>query len=142
MSSSSRPLHLAVYGTLMRPFGVQERLGIADQLAYEGPCAFYGLLYDLGAFPGAVPDDEQVVRGELFRILDPRAMPKLDRLENYDPEHEGGSQYLRRTLTLKDPAGQQAWVYWYNGPLEEATRVPSGSWIEHIESRSRSDPDA
>jgi gamma-glutamylcyclotransferase (GGCT)/AIG2-like uncharacterized protein YtfP len=138
MSASARPRHIAVYGTLMRPFGAQERLGIADQLAYEGPCAFRGILYDLGAYPGAVPDEEQVVQGELFRILDPRAMPAMDRLENYDPEHEEESQYLRRPLSLVEPAGQQAWIYWYNGPVEQGARVPSGSWVEHIENRSRS----
>lgn len=140
MTDTFRPLHIAVYGTLMRPFDAQERLGIADQLAYEGPCRFEGVLYDLGAFPGAVPGDE-VVQGELFRILDPRAMPKMDRLEGYDPAHEEGSQYLRRAIDLVGPEGKRAWVYWYNGPVEEGARVPSGSWIEHLKNRSGGGPD-
>jgi gamma-glutamylcyclotransferase (GGCT)/AIG2-like uncharacterized protein YtfP len=139
-SDSARPLHVAVYGTLMRPFDAQARLGIADQLAFEGPCRFEGALYDLGAFPGAVPDGNDVIDGELFRILDPRAMPKMDRLEHYDPDDEDGSTYVRRVVDLVAPEGQQAWIYWYNAPVDEGRRVPSGSWIEHLEGRSGRGP--
>ena len=136
MPDPARPLYVAVYGTLMRPFDAQARLGIADQLRFEGPCQFTGTLYDLGAFPGAVPTGDDRIRGELFRILDPRAMPKMDRLEQYDPDDEDGSQYVRRVVTLAAPEGQQAWIYWYNEPVDAGDRVTSGSWTEYLEKRS------
>ncbi len=118
---------LATYGTLMQGFGAQERLGLQDQLTFQGPCRWAGRLYDLGSVPGAVPG-EQVVHGELFRLASASVWTVLDEYEGYDPAAEADSWYVRRRVSLQKPADCTAWVYWYNGDLSGTSPVPSGDW--------------
>ncbi len=134
---------LATYGTLMRPFDAQDDLGIAADLIFVDSCQIPGVLFDLGSFPGAVPagdlpsppDPESpgdpLVRGELFRIADPSVLPVIDAYEGYDPHRPASSLFLRRRIRLREPEGQAAWVYMYNGPVDDATRIPSGDWRTH-----------
>jgi gamma-glutamylcyclotransferase (GGCT)/AIG2-like uncharacterized protein YtfP len=122
---------LAVYGTLMRAFDRREALGVAGALTYRSRCRFAGRLYDLGRFPGAVPGRD-TVRGELFRIEDPDVLRCLDRYEGYDPDREGASLFVRRTVSLEAPE-DTAWVYWYNGDVEDAPRVPAGDWAAYAD---------
>lgn len=127
---ASSPPFLATYGTLLRAAGGPERLGVADQMAFVTECQFEGVLYDLGQFPGAVPGDD-VVKGELFRLRDPRVWTVLDRYEGYDPEREEASLFVRRRLSLEKPADRTAWVYWYNGDPTEHPPIPSGDWAAY-----------
>jgi len=117
---------IATYGTLMRSFGRQEALGVADALTYVSDCRFAGELYDLGRFPGAVPGPGTVY-GELFRLEDPAAQAQLDRYEAYDPDRTAASLFVRRRVSLAKPE-ETAWIYWYNDDPEDAPRVPSGDW--------------
>jgi len=120
MDDSSRLL--ATYGTLMRAGGGVERLGVADRVSVVGACRFEGCLYDLGRFPGAVPGGGTVC-GELLRLSDPEVWAVLDRYEGYDPDDEAASLFVRRRVSLTEPAGRTAWVYWYNDDPGEAPRV-------------------
>jgi len=122
---------LAAYGTLMRAFGRHEALGVADALTFVASCRFEGRLYDLGAYPGAVPGDG-TVRGEVFRLDGPDVWARLDRYEGYDPDHEAASLFVRRRASLGVP-DVTAWVYWYNGDPAGGVRVPSGDWRAYIE---------
>jgi gamma-glutamylcyclotransferase (GGCT)/AIG2-like uncharacterized protein YtfP len=132
----SPPL-LATYGTLMQASGGFERLGVADRVSVVGACRFEGCLYDLGRFPGAVPG-AGVVHGELVRLADAQLWTVLDRYEGYDPDNEAASLFVRRRVSMTEPADQTAWVYWYNGDPGEAPRVPSGDW--HADSRGEDVP--
>lgn len=123
---------LAAYGTLMRPFGRHEELGLADHLSFVSSCRLSGDLYDLGRFPGAVPGDG-VVHGELFRLNSPRAWETMDRYEGYRPDREEASLFVRRRVELRHPPHRSAWVYWYNGAPTEHPRVPSGCWISYVQ---------
>lgn len=125
-------LLLATYGTLMRTFEAQERLGIRQALSFQGACRIEGQLYDLGTVPGAVPG-EQVVHGELFRLASDAVWTVLDEYEGYDPDREADSWYVRRRVPLQAPADCTAWVYWYNGDVSEKPMVPSGDWREYVE---------
>jgi gamma-glutamylcyclotransferase (GGCT)/AIG2-like uncharacterized protein YtfP len=123
---------LAAYGTLRRTFGRQASLGVDDQLSFVTSCWWTGRLYDLGSYPGAVPG-EGTVQGELFRLRDPRAWTVLDRYEGYDPDREAASLFVRRPVPMDEPADEAAWVYWYNGPVGDHERVPSGDWATYVE---------
>ena len=130
---------LATYGTLLRTFGLHDRLGVADALTFVQPCVLPGTLYDLGRYPGARPlsDNETGrIRGELYRMTDRATLAHLDAYEGYDPEDERESLFLRRRVTLLEPAGQGAWVYWYNG-APPGPRVPSGDWAAHVDGDDR-----
>lgn len=116
----------------MRPFGRLEQLDVAGRLSLVGPCRFRGVLYDLGSFPGAVPGDG-VVHGELHQLGDPQVWSVLDRYEGYDEKREDQSLFIRRPVELIEPAGQGAWLYWYNGDVSDPPRVPSGDWAKYVE---------
>lgn len=126
---------LATYGTLMRAFDAQARLGVEEQLSYAGPCEWAGVVYDLGRCPGAVPGPGRV-QGELFRLASPSVWAVLDAYEGYDPDRTAASQFVRRRVELRHPADQTAWVYWFNGDVADVPRVPSGDWASHVQGRT------
>jgi gamma-glutamylcyclotransferase (GGCT)/AIG2-like uncharacterized protein YtfP len=119
---------IAVYGTLLRRFDTQRRLGIASHLHFVGPCQFEGALYNLGDYPGAVPGDGEI-HGELYRMQTPgRVLPVMDRFEGYDPDRNAHSLFVRRLTPLQTPAGETAWVYWFQNEVEPSARISSGRW--------------
>lgn len=130
------PSFLATYGTLMRAFDQHRSLGVDEDLVFVGECRWTGHLYDLGAVPGAVPNEEGILHGELFRVKRDRAWRVIDRYEGYDAAREEASPYVRRRVSLEAPSTRTAWVYWYNGDVDGAPRVPSGDWAAHVQSRT------
>lgn len=136
---------LATYGTLLRPFGMQERLGVAEALSFVSPCVIPGTLYDLGRYPGAVPSsdgDTGRIQGELYRLHDSRTLRRLDAYEGYDPDDEHSSLFVRRRVTLLRPDDRDAWVYWYNAgdalhAAPPGPPVPSGDWVAHVDGEAR-----
>ncbi len=121
---------LVAYGTLMRPFGQLESLGLRSSLAFRSECQFRGELYDLGAFPGAVPG-ASLLHGELFRLEAPDALSVLDNYEGYMPDREEDSLFVRRKVSLLRPTTTRAWVYWYNGDPSDYPKVSSGNWAAY-----------
>ena len=123
---------LFVYGTLRR--GAEDGLGRSPRRMLEreaewlGPARFTGRLFDLGAYPGAVPDPSgrDWVLGELLRLSRPGAA--LDRLDAYEgcPAGARDGEYRRERLWSERLGALWAWVYVYNrsvtGPRRVATR--------------------
>lgn len=120
------------YGTIMTGFSRRPLVGPA---VLEGRGRIRGSLYHFGPHPGVVLDDGGWVHGELYLVPDLAGrLPALDRVEWYDPADEGGSLYVRRTVTahLEDGSTQPAWVYVYNGPPGRGPRVESGDWRAYL----------
>lgn len=134
-ATTQPPLDLLfVYGTLRpdsdHPIG---RL-LADYAERIGPAVVRGAMYDLGAYPAAVPEGagdaalaaarggSREIRGELLRLRDPSLLRTLDLYEGFEFVRE------QRTVELWDGSPVEAWVYVYHGPLDGAPRVASGSW--------------
>jgi gamma-glutamylcyclotransferase (GGCT)/AIG2-like uncharacterized protein YtfP len=75
------------------------------------------------------------VAGELI-YLEPRhyaqTLRGLDALEEYDPDNEPHSVYLRRraTVTLADGSRTAAWIYYWNCPQIVGIRIASGDFRE------------
>jgi gamma-glutamylcyclotransferase (GGCT)/AIG2-like uncharacterized protein YtfP len=123
------------YGTLMTSFNRRLRLGIDSKLKYVGRGSIQAMLFDLGIYPAAVPGDGRVL-GEVFETDDPEAvLTGLDSIEGYQPGDLARSLYTRvlAPVTLDDGQPLQAWVYFYNAPLGQASRIPSGDYIQHLE---------
>ena len=126
------------YGTLMTGFDRRRRAGIDGDLSYVGRGSIAAALFDLGIYPAAVPAPDGRVWGEVYRILDPDAvLTALDEIEGYSPEHPDRSLYLRHEtqVTLQDGARVAAWAYFYNAPLGQAPRIPSGDYLKHVKAR-------
>jgi gamma-glutamylcyclotransferase (GGCT)/AIG2-like uncharacterized protein YtfP len=118
---------LAVYGLLRSGETGFERFGLAGAFAPLGPCVIPGQLYDLGAYPGLIDGEGDVV-GELFEVRDLSVMPALDAFEDYWPEQPDRSRYERVQVQLKTPH-RRAWVYVWRLGLDDARYIESGDWF-------------
>jgi gamma-glutamylcyclotransferase (GGCT)/AIG2-like uncharacterized protein YtfP len=126
------------YGTLMAGFDRRRRAGIDDKLRYVGRGAVHGALFDLGLYPALVPAGEGRVWGEVYEMADPATvLAALDDIEGYRSDDPDRSLYTRAQTdaTLPDGTHAKAWAYFYNAPLGQAQRIPSGDYLEHVKVR-------
>ncbi len=126
--------HFFVYGTLMRGekrFNYPGLEPIRESIREGRVCGAH--LYDLGDFPGMVPseDKESCVYGEVHEFTSfEKAVKILDRLERCNPTDIKKSLFRREEVTaiLDDGTKIRAWAYFYNQPIKNAKRIPSGDW--------------
>ena len=126
------------YGTLMAGFDRRRRAGIDDKLRYIGRGSIQGSLFDLGLYPAAVPAPEGLIWGEVYEMTEPvPVLAALDDIEGYRHDDPDKSLYRRAKagVVLPDGTLAQAWVYFYNAPLGQAARIPSGDYLEHTRVR-------
>jgi gamma-glutamylcyclotransferase (GGCT)/AIG2-like uncharacterized protein YtfP len=136
--------HLFVYGTLSPRHAPPEIAATVRRLRPLGPASIRGRLYDLGEYPGAVPNknSRSVIRGEVFELPgDQSALTSLDHYEEFDPAKPTSSLFVRRTwpVTMDDGTRLRCWVYVYNGDMKSAQPVRSGRYLRRRSTpRSRS----
>ena len=126
------------YGTLMAGFDRRRRAGIDSKLTYVGRGSIHAALFDLGIYPAAVPATEGLVWGEVYAMTDPQVvLTALDDIEGFRPDDPDRSLYTRQHADVRLPDGHvaPAWVYFYNAPLGQAPRIPSGDYLEHVKVR-------
>ncbi|HEX7080270.1 MAG TPA: gamma-glutamylcyclotransferase family protein [Gammaproteobacteria bacterium] len=124
--------HLFVYGSLRPGFGGEMCTVLARHAEHIGEAAFQGRLYLVDWYPGAVPsgDEADTVRGDVFRLREPRALlPLLDRYEGCTPGTAG--EYVRRTarVCLSGGGDIDAWIYLYDRPIDGLERIVSGDFL-------------
>jgi len=135
---------IAVYGSLLRAEGMLTTIGATPHLRFLGPASVPGKLFDLGAYPGLqwTPDASTfTVPGELFEIVDPRVLSILDEYEGCPFGAPTPAPFVRRPVRLIDPP-VIAWVYFYEGPVEDRPRVIGTSWPEYKARRDQSARDS
>src|ERR1035437_4154650 len=94
----------AFYGTLMAGLPARpERPAFEEHMELVGLCRLRAVLYDTGPFPCLVEGDG-VILGELWRVKNVRALKLLDEWEEYQPDDEASSTYLRRIVPLIHPS--------------------------------------
>ena len=126
------------YGTLMTPFNRTAQLRLDQHLVFRGRGTIPAALFDLGIYPAAVPDTDSRVCGEVYEMIDQRAvLDELDELEGYRPGDPATSLYTRELtpVTLDNGVTVDAWAYFYNAPLGRAERIESGDYLEHLKVR-------
>ena len=121
---------LFIYGSLIT--GTPDRRlnrAMKRRLARPRPAAIRARLYDLGAYPGAVPSASGRVRGRLIGIVAPVLLRRLDRYEDYFP-HRPRSSEFRRVITyaicLANRRPVRCWAYFYNGDTAGKAWIRSG----------------
>jgi gamma-glutamylcyclotransferase (GGCT)/AIG2-like uncharacterized protein YtfP len=123
----SQELFLA-YGSLLTGQGGDEEEEARRKLQPLGRFRVKGELYSRGEFPALVPGENQV-EVELFRVEEKSTFRLLDELEHYDPRQRETSLYRRRCIHVSEPA-VDAWIYYWNGPMDGLTRIENGSWTQ------------
>jgi gamma-glutamylcyclotransferase (GGCT)/AIG2-like uncharacterized protein YtfP len=111
---------LFAYGTLMRGFRLHRLLD--GRARFLGRGHVKGRIIDLGSYPGAVPDPDATLHGEIYRVADPSLWAALDSAE--------GAQYHRREVTVRSEDGRDlaADIFWYIGPLDRGVPIPGGDY--------------
>ncbi len=129
---------MVLYGSLMSFFNTQDELGIRDKLKLLGRCELPGRLYNIGAYPGfkSLHENHGSVQAELYQLVDPQVLIKLDEFEDYIPDDVNASLYLRTLVSLKQ-FDIKAWVYIYNRPVLESAYIRSGNWQQHLKDSSK-----
>lgn len=104
-----------------------------------------GRLYDLGPFPGAVPQAPEAtqaawVYGVILTLLDPsRVFQVLDPYEDCDPDRPRAGMYRRERASvtpLGDPERPlTCQVYWLNEVPRYARPIGGGDWRAHLRAR-------
>ena len=92
-------------------------------------------LFDLGIYPAATPATDDRVWGEVYRMIDSKAvLTALDEIEGYRPDEPDTSLYTRAETpaVLDDGTAANVWVYFYNAPLGRAQRIESGDYLQHL----------
>jgi gamma-glutamylcyclotransferase (GGCT)/AIG2-like uncharacterized protein YtfP len=135
---------LFVYGSLRSGFHHPAYAYISRYFSLVGDGKVKGLLYDMGAYPAAVPsENENFIIGELYRINNPDefawAMAQLDDYEGVHAENGEPSSLYRREQATVYNNGQQspAWIYWYNGDVAGKEPVESGDILLFMQQKNK-----
>jgi gamma-glutamylcyclotransferase (GGCT)/AIG2-like uncharacterized protein YtfP len=109
-------IRIFVYGSLMK--NCYNHDYYLQGQKYLGQAILFGYaLYNLGSFPGIIPDQEGKVRGEVYEI-DDSTLARLDILEG------NGSLYIRQTaqVWIKEEA-VHAKVYVWKGEVRPEDKI-------------------
>lgn len=136
------PCRFFFYGTLMEGGGSMRSVA-PRRIGFDllGEAQVHGLLFAVGSsFPALLkgrddgPWHEQpgVVTGQLWETNDPEVaahgLQAFDAIEGYNAQAPIHSMYLREQVELLEPAGVQAFTYFWNGQRTYLSRIWSGDW--------------
>jgi len=99
-----------------------------------GPARVRGSLWDLGGYPGLVPDERALgwVAGELWELQGEEIWAPLDRYEGIDPDEPEPQIYRRDEIEVfaRDVSNPvRAWVYVFIGSTAGHRPIASGDWL-------------
>jgi gamma-glutamylcyclotransferase (GGCT)/AIG2-like uncharacterized protein YtfP len=126
--------YLFAYGTLQPGLAPAQMASVAAKLRPVGKGWVRGVLYDLGRYPGAVPDANAGTRitGTVMELPeDADFLARLDAYEGYDPQAPETSEYVRERQVVEMDAGgtMECSFYRYNWKVDEARAIASGNWL-------------
>jgi gamma-glutamylcyclotransferase (GGCT)/AIG2-like uncharacterized protein YtfP len=133
--------HLFVYGSLLPGLAPPELREVLHRLRPVCRGALRGTLYDLGEYPGAVPDATAGtwITGRVFELPgDPALLARLDAYEGHAAGRPGEDLFtrVRRPIALSLGGELDCWVYAYARDPGGAERVACGDWLAHLGARA------
>jgi gamma-glutamylcyclotransferase (GGCT)/AIG2-like uncharacterized protein YtfP len=125
--------YLFAYGTLQPGRAPARMASVAAKLRPVGKGSVRGVLYDLGRYPGAVPDASAATKiaGIVMELPDEtNFLERLDAYEGCDPKAPEQSEYVRGWVVVEMEAGgtMECWIYRYNWKVDAARVVQDGIW--------------
>lgn len=100
-----------------------------------------GKLYDLGEYPAATPTIEDAyIVGELYVVKNQHefswAIGQLDDYEGVSVEADEVQLYRREIADIfYNDTVTPAWMYWYNGDVNEKPMITSGDILEYLNTK-------
>lgn len=132
---------LFVYGSLRSGFRSPAYEYISRYFDLVGEAKVKGKLFDLGEYPAAKPTDEnKFIIGELYKIRNENefawAIGQLDDYEGVDVAYDEVQLYYRNVtdVYINDNI-THAWIYWYNGEVNDKPLIESGDVLQYIEQK-------
>ena len=120
--------HLFAYGSLQPGFAPADIAAVAAKLRPVGTGFVRGALYDLGSYPGAVPDANAKgkIAGTVLQLPeDASVLRQLDEYEGFNPLAPEQSEFVRERLPVEMASGgaMECWIYRYNRHPDAAREV-------------------
>lgn len=138
----TKPQYLFVYGTLRLGFDNRATRLIRADVEPLGTGEVKAFLYDLGEYPGALkdPEGESVLLGDVFLVKRPQKVFRI--LDAYEGCVRGSlreSEYLRKKEPVQLTGGGvvEAWIYWYNKPVDPRTRIRQADYLDYLKLKSK-----
>ena len=134
MESSTEEDLLFVYGTLRRGSDSGMHQLLAQSATRLGPATFQGRLYRIDWYPGAIDAEnaQDKVVGEVYQLREPaRLWPRLDDYEGCGVDDRDRKEFVRvrRDVCLNSGSVRKTWIYLYNGPTADLSRIESGDFF-------------
>ncbi|GAB4042593.1 gamma-glutamylcyclotransferase family protein [Spirosoma jeollabukense] len=128
---------LFVYGTLRPSFTNTHAQYLHKHSQYVGDGKFWGQLFDLGNYPGAIyqPETTAVVYGSIFNISanKPHLLTYLDNYEGIGEAFEKPHEYIRTVIEVSFGDGIVAcWIYLYNLSVGGNQLITSGDYVAFL----------
>lgn len=126
--------YLFVYGTLLKKITNEMSLFLAQNAEFYNKGYFFGRLYDLGEYPGAILSDNrgEKVFGNIFKLNDPQnVFSVLDDYEEVGEKYPFPNEYRREKVKVYSNCNEKmdAWIYLFNHSVENLTLISSGDYL-------------
>ena len=132
---------LFVYGSLRSGFNHPVYAYISNHFTLVGSAKVKGRLYDLGAYPAALPTEEDFfILGELYILKEDEdfswAIAQIDDYEGVNPEPGEIAQYKReKTTVYMNDKTTNGWIYWYNDDITGKPLIASGDVLAYLQQK-------
>ncbi len=127
---------LFVYGTLRSKHKNSYSLFLRRNSEFVGKGYFFGQLYDVGYYPGAVyePGCDEKVFGDILFLKEPaKILEKLDAYEGLGTSNPFPYEYRREVISVcHNDQTMWCWAYLYNHPVERLMKIASGNYMQYI----------
>jgi gamma-glutamylcyclotransferase (GGCT)/AIG2-like uncharacterized protein YtfP len=139
----NKVLKLFVYGSLRSGFKHPAYEYISKYFILLGNAKVRGRLFDMGSYPAAVAsNDDAFIVGELYELKNEAGFSwAFEQLDDYEGVHGEDGQppmYVRQLSTVYyNDQTTTAWIYWFNGSIDDQPLIPSGDILEFIQHKSK-----
>jgi gamma-glutamylcyclotransferase (GGCT)/AIG2-like uncharacterized protein YtfP len=126
---------LFVYGTLRNNFENEYAKFLQKHSKYWGNGYFFGQLFDVGDYPGAVYDAlcTEKVFGDIFLLKNKEVLHMLDAYEGVGESNPQPQEYKREMIAIfSEGQAISCWTYLYNHPLQTLKKISSGDYLQYL----------
>ncbi len=139
--------YIFIYGTLLSYFNNSLNLRLKKEGIFIGKGIVMGKLYDSGNYPVAVPDSDNIIYGEIYKIPEILFFD-LDDYEDYNQIFQDDSLFVRKRTKVylvekkvsleefiknKEKYNKRfCWIYWYNKSIDQFKLIEEGDYIKYL----------